>query len=151
MLSKRITDTWIVIELNFNLSFIMFSTSIVDHITPRKLCIQIPGREYINGVQVITLTRNRKLVVFNIILRGSLSIERLVITKCTTCWNIKKLCIFPHSVLMCLFGGHSKHQLFLNKLVYLCDGPRLSALWGRNSLFIRNLHEHQYSKVKGSQ
>jgi len=88
MLSKRITDTWIVNELNFNLSFDMFSTSIVDHTTPRKLCVQIPGREYISGMQVITLTHNRKLVVFNVTLTGSLSIERLVITKCTTCCNI---------------------------------------------------------------
>lgn len=125
----------------------MFSTSIVDHTTPRKLCVQIPGREYISGMQVITLTHNRKLVVFNVTLTGSLVIERPVITKCTTCCNIKKLHIFIHSVLTCLFGGHSKHPLFLKKLVCLCDGPRLSSLWGRNSLFIHNLREKQYLKV----
>jgi hypothetical protein len=30
MLSKRITDTWIVNEFNFNLSFITFFTNIVN-------------------------------------------------------------------------------------------------------------------------
>ena len=106
---------------------IKYTKSVLWRVAKRLSYIEDAWCLKVNGVQVMPLTRNRKLVVFNIILRGSFSIERLVILNVPPAATLRN-CILPHTVLICLFGGHNKHQLFLNKLVCLCDGPRLSSL-----------------------